>query len=219
MLSPDTGRLRASRLITHLRSTAASMSPSERRVVQVFLQNTEAVVGWSVLEVAAEAGSSTATVVRTCQRLGFTGYQQLRTELARVAGEPEVNPASDGLLGQVPRSPGVVQQPNARGWQLWPRDRSHGQSRCADFHLQKLPADSPDGAVITSALYGLHALDVSAEWNGIPIRAHVSGWLPKVGDIVQPSIRLAHIFPASNPTGVMEAGIQPASAAVREVHA
>ncbi|MCU1519100.1 MAG: MurR/RpiR family transcriptional regulator [Pseudarthrobacter sp.] len=102
MTSPDTAeRWGASRLIAHVRSTAASMTPSERRVVSVFLQNTGDVVGWSVLQVGAAAGTSTATVVRTCQRLGFTGYQQFRTELARVAGEPNVDAESDGLLGQV----------------------------------------------------------------------------------------------------------------------
>ncbi|MCU1519105.1 MAG: transporter ATP-binding protein [Pseudarthrobacter sp.] len=82
----------------------------------------------------------------------------------------------------------------------------------ADFRLRKLPSTSKDGAVITSSLYGLHGFDVSADWNGTQIRAHVRDWVPAMGDIVQPSIVLAHIFAAGDPRPAGAVTGQPAPA-------
>ena len=48
-----------------------------------------AVVELSTAELAAASGTSPATVVRACQRLGFRGLQHLRLELARVTTDPE----------------------------------------------------------------------------------------------------------------------------------
>ncbi|CUU55352.1 DNA-binding transcriptional regulator, MurR/RpiR family, contains HTH and SIS domains [Parafrankia irregularis] len=59
---------------------------SERRVAEVCLAQPDDVVQWSVAELAAAAGVSTATVVRACQHLGFRGFQHMRLELARQAG-------------------------------------------------------------------------------------------------------------------------------------
>lgn len=63
-----------------------------------------------------------------------------------------------------------------------------------DLKLQSLDSSSNSGAVISSSLYGPHGFDVSADWHGIPIRSHVSDWIPQVGDIVQPTVLRAHVF-------------------------
>ncbi|MET4060135.1 iron(III) transport system ATP-binding protein [Arthrobacter sp. UYP6] len=48
--------------------------------------------------------------------------------------------------------------------------------------------------VVTSALYGPHGFDVSADWQGKTLRAHVTGWVPKPGDRVLPEVLRAHVF-------------------------
>lgn len=70
----------------HIRSMAASLQPTERAVAELMLRKPEAVIEMSSQQVAEEAGASRATVVRTCQSLGFGGYQQLRVMLARDLG-------------------------------------------------------------------------------------------------------------------------------------
>ncbi|MDN3482402.1 ABC transporter ATP-binding protein, partial [Arthrobacter sp. APC 3897] len=50
--------------------------------------------------------------------------------------------------------------------------------------------------VVTSALYGPHGFDVSADWQGKTLRAHVTGWAPKPGDRVMPEVLRAHVFAA-----------------------
>lgn len=70
-------------VLSRIRTAAAALGPSERRVAEVVLARPEEVVEWSTAELAESAGTSTATVVRTCQSLGFRGFQHLRLELAR----------------------------------------------------------------------------------------------------------------------------------------
>ncbi|UPO77349.1 ABC transporter ATP-binding protein [Arthrobacter sp. Helios] len=50
--------------------------------------------------------------------------------------------------------------------------------------------------VVTSALYGPHGFDVSVDWQGRTLRAHVTGWVPKPGDRVLPEVLRAHVFAA-----------------------
>lgn len=72
--------------MAHIRSTLPALLPAEQAVATVFLQHTQQIVELSSQQVAELAGASRATVVRTCQSLGYTGYQQLRVLLARDAG-------------------------------------------------------------------------------------------------------------------------------------
>lgn len=65
----------------------------------------------------------------------------------------------------------------------------------SDVRLEKLSSPTNDGAVITSALYGQHGFDVLADWNGVPLRAHVTDWLPRAGDMVKPVIKRVHVYP------------------------
>lgn len=69
-----------------------------------------------------------------------------------------------------------------------------------------LPSDvvlrpaGPDGGatgVITSALYGPHGFDVSVDWQGTTLRAHVADRVPVVGEAVVPEILSAHWFPVA----------------------
>lgn len=68
-----------------VRAAASALGPSEGRVAAVIMERPDEVVEWSAAEVAVAAGTSTATVIRACQSLGFRGFQHVRLELARSA--------------------------------------------------------------------------------------------------------------------------------------
>lgn len=72
-------------VVARVRSALSSLGPSEARVAEAVIERPDDVVGWSTAELAAAAGTSTATVIRACQSLGFRGFQHLRLELARSA--------------------------------------------------------------------------------------------------------------------------------------
>jgi RpiR family transcriptional regulator, carbohydrate utilization regulator len=71
-----------------IRSMTGSLSASELRVAQTILDHPHKVLEWSAAEIAAESGTSDATAVRTCRRLGFSGLRELRLTLARDLGWP-----------------------------------------------------------------------------------------------------------------------------------
>ncbi len=73
-------------LLASIRAALPSLVPSERRVAQVCLDRPADVAEWSAADLAGAAGTSNATVVRACQRLGLRGFQHLRLALAREAG-------------------------------------------------------------------------------------------------------------------------------------
>jgi RpiR family carbohydrate utilization transcriptional regulator len=72
-------------VLARIRSSLSALGPSEAKVAAVILAHPQDVVDWSTSELALRAGTSTATVIRACQSLGFRGFQHLRLELARSA--------------------------------------------------------------------------------------------------------------------------------------
>ncbi|MFO7689881.1 MAG: MurR/RpiR family transcriptional regulator [Cryobacterium sp.] len=93
-LNPFPPRLADGTVLMRVRAALPLLGPSERRVAQVILERPGAVTEWSTAELATRAGTSTATVVRACQNLGFRGFQHLRLEVARAA-PTEGAPAPD----------------------------------------------------------------------------------------------------------------------------
>lgn len=85
-------------VVPHIRSVLPSLLPTERSVAEVFLSRPSDIVEMSSQQVADAAGASRASVVRTCQSLGFSGYQQLRVLLARDAARdlPDEVRSGDG---------------------------------------------------------------------------------------------------------------------------
>lgn len=75
-----------------IRAIAPSLGRSEGAVARAIIEHLSEVPVWSTQELAAAAGTSTATVIRAAQRLGFRGFQHLRLELAR-----EVAPATPAI--------------------------------------------------------------------------------------------------------------------------
>lgn len=73
-------------VLAHIRSLAPSLMPAEQAVASALLLHADQIVELTSAQLADLAGASRATVVRTCQSLGYSGYQQLRVLLARDAG-------------------------------------------------------------------------------------------------------------------------------------
>ena len=66
-----------------MRAALPGLAPSEARAVRVLLERGVDVIHLSVNEVAAAAGVGIGTVVRACQSLGFTGFQDAKIALSR----------------------------------------------------------------------------------------------------------------------------------------
>src|ERR1700756_4798665 len=77
------------------------LPPAERRVAAVVVDDPEAVAFGTVADVARQAGSSGATVVRLAVKLGFDGFVELQAavqeELTR-----RLRPASERIRRPVP---------------------------------------------------------------------------------------------------------------------
>jgi RpiR family carbohydrate utilization transcriptional regulator len=96
-------------VLARTRSLLPSLQASDARVAKVILEQPDAVVYRSVSEVAVAAETSSATVVRCAQKLGFRGFQDLKLALAKEratfqAIQPEPQDAVDerlAILAQV----------------------------------------------------------------------------------------------------------------------
>ncbi|MFP4148041.1 MAG: MurR/RpiR family transcriptional regulator [Nitriliruptoraceae bacterium] len=76
-----------------IRAGLEHLNPSEARVAVVMLDAPEAVIEQSITELADLAGTAVSTVSRCCQRLGFSGFQEMKLGLARELA-PTTTPAS-----------------------------------------------------------------------------------------------------------------------------
>jgi DNA-binding MurR/RpiR family transcriptional regulator len=88
-----------------IRSILPSLGPSEQRVAQLCVDAPADVAMLSVADLAARTDTSPATVIRTCQNLGFKGFQHLRLLLLRDLGaHSDDTPVPDaaGSRGRVP---------------------------------------------------------------------------------------------------------------------
>jgi RpiR family transcriptional regulator, carbohydrate utilization regulator len=90
------------------RSVLPSLQPSDARVAQLIVDEPDAIVYRSVSEVAEAAATSSATVVRCAQKLGFKGFHDLKLALAQEratfeAAQPQANEVDPRLavLSQV----------------------------------------------------------------------------------------------------------------------
>jgi RpiR family transcriptional regulator, carbohydrate utilization regulator len=88
-------------LARRIRSLLPSLIPSEARVAEALLAAAPAIPA-SVAELAADAQTSPATVVRACQSLGFGGFNELSDALRReqqaAASTPRTAPDAERAL-------------------------------------------------------------------------------------------------------------------------
>lgn len=81
------------------------LSPAEARVADFLLNNPHSIGHLSALKLAAAAGTSDATVVRTVHKLGFSGLDGLRVDLAAELSQAgrlqaTVRALGDGVLSR-----------------------------------------------------------------------------------------------------------------------
>ncbi len=79
------------RVAAYIRALIPSLIPSEALVAEALLSRVDDIGDMSTAKLAAAAGTSPATVVRTCQSLGYSGLNELRDALiseAMAAGRP-----------------------------------------------------------------------------------------------------------------------------------
>lgn len=74
--------------LLRLRNSRQSLNPAERQVVDYILANSESVPYSTVSAVAAASGVSEATVIRVSRNTGFSGFHDLKIQLAQSLAEP-----------------------------------------------------------------------------------------------------------------------------------
>ncbi len=87
-------------VLIRIRGVTPQLTPSERRVAQLALDEPTATAARTVTALAEAADTSQATVVRFAQRLGYAGYPELRLALAAAAAAerasaPDTVPGTD----------------------------------------------------------------------------------------------------------------------------
>jgi DNA-binding MurR/RpiR family transcriptional regulator len=74
-----------SAVLVRIRGALPGLQPAEQRVAATVLDDPAAAAGLSIQALAAQASTSTATVLRFCRAVGAEGYPQLRLALAGAA--------------------------------------------------------------------------------------------------------------------------------------
>jgi DNA-binding MurR/RpiR family transcriptional regulator len=83
VLPKDPKRDAPSALLPRIRATLPTLQASDARVAQAIVDDPESAIYRSASEIASIAQTSTATVVRCAQKLGFRGFHDLKLALAR----------------------------------------------------------------------------------------------------------------------------------------
>ncbi|GAA0902898.1 MurR/RpiR family transcriptional regulator [Virgisporangium ochraceum] len=81
------------------RGLLPSLSPAERRVAQVVIDEAATAAHLTISDLAERAGSSETTVIRFCRAMGFGGYSELRLTLAAEAGRAADSAGADEAIG------------------------------------------------------------------------------------------------------------------------
>lgn len=73
----------SNRMKAAIRALTPSLVPSEAKVARALLEHADDIADWSAARLAADTGTSPATVIRACQSLGYTGLNEFRDALKR----------------------------------------------------------------------------------------------------------------------------------------
>ena len=75
--------------ILRIKRHLSSLKPAEKRVADYIIKNSGQVIHQSIIKLAENVGVSEATVVKFCQRIGYSGYQELKIMLAQESDHNE----------------------------------------------------------------------------------------------------------------------------------
>lgn len=91
-----------------IREQLEEMFPAERKVAEYILNHPETAATVGITELAEQSGTSEATIIRMCKRLGYKGFYQLKICLSselgyiRLMGQPQ-QPSGSMETGEVLR--------------------------------------------------------------------------------------------------------------------
>jgi DNA-binding MurR/RpiR family transcriptional regulator len=91
---------RGTSIAVKIRGLLPSLSPAEQRVGRIIVDESATAARLTITELAKRAETSETTVIRFCRAIGFSGYPQLRLELATESGRAQ----DDGAAAEAPGS-------------------------------------------------------------------------------------------------------------------
>lgn len=74
-------------LLVRIRFLIPSLPRAEKAIAEALLENPEAITTMTLAEISKEAGSSEASVIRFCKRMGCSGYTELKREFQNAISE------------------------------------------------------------------------------------------------------------------------------------
>ncbi|MGH3742411.1 MAG: MurR/RpiR family transcriptional regulator, partial [Micromonosporaceae bacterium] len=99
----------AAGLIVQISGLLPSLSPAEQRVARQVMADPAQAARRTITELATEAGTSEATVIRFCRSVGLEGYPQLRIRLAAEAARRSEPPDARVVGGDIPPGADIAQ--------------------------------------------------------------------------------------------------------------
>jgi DNA-binding MurR/RpiR family transcriptional regulator len=84
----------AETLLIRIRAAMPALRPSERRIAELFAGDPGSAANLSIAELAARCETSTTSVVRFYQRMGYAHYKHFRIDLTRAVAREELAAAS-----------------------------------------------------------------------------------------------------------------------------
>ena len=96
-------------LIIHINGLLPSLSPAEQRVARLVIADPAEAARHTITDLATQAGTSEATVIRFCRSVGMDGYPQLRIRLAAEAARRIEPPDNRIIGGDIPPGADVAQ--------------------------------------------------------------------------------------------------------------
>ncbi|MFI6923423.1 MurR/RpiR family transcriptional regulator [Nonomuraea spiralis] len=81
-------------LLIRIRAAMPALRPSERRIAETFTGDPAAAANLSIAELAARCETSTTSVVRFYQRMGYAHFKDFRIALTRAAAREELTTSS-----------------------------------------------------------------------------------------------------------------------------
>ncbi|MEV1002946.1 MurR/RpiR family transcriptional regulator [Nonomuraea sp. NPDC050202] len=156
-----------------VRARLSGLHDAEARVAHVVLDQGAQLVHLSVSDVARLAGTSASTVVRSCRRLGFGGYQELKIAAAREA-PPEPRDELDPLTATVRAAQEALGGLPAT---LSRTDLSSAAEALSGADRVLMAATGLSGAIAVDAAYRLRALGLPVDLPPDPLTAHLAAEL------------------------------------------
>ena len=96
--------------VLRINSYMEQLKPAEKKVAKYILNNTDEVIHLSITKLANNADVSEATIVKFCQHIGYSGYQELKIMLAqarkkqnteRIYGEIEADDEISSIVNKI----------------------------------------------------------------------------------------------------------------------